>query len=83
MVALQFLVLSVVVRVRLGQRGAASEVIRSPFLYAFGKSNLLSFMSLFYLYSIRNSSPLLIVPKSVIRACVNFDFLEEWILFDE
>ena len=54
MVALQFLVLSVVVRVRLGQRGAASEVIRSPFLYAFGKSNLLSFMSLFYLYSIRN-----------------------------
>ena len=81
MVALQFLVLSVVVRVRLGQRGAASEVIRSPFLYAFGKSNLLSFMSLFYLYSIRNSSPLLIVPKSVIRACLNFVFLEEWILF--
>ena len=74
MVALQFLVLSVVVRVRLGQRGAASEVIRSPFLYAFGKSNLLSFMSLFYLYSIRNSSPLLIVPKSVIRACLNFVF---------
>ena len=81
MVALQFLVLSVVVRVRLGQRGAASEVIRSPFLYAFGKSNLLSFMSLFYLFSIRNSSPLLIVPKSVIRACLNFVFLEEWILF--
>ena len=83
MVALQFLVLSVVVRVRLGQRGAASEVIRSPFLYAFGKSNLLSFMSLFYLYSIRNSSPLLIVPKSVIRACLNFDFLEEGILINE
>ena len=81
MVALQFLVLSVVVRVRLGQRGAASEVIRSPFLYAFGKSNLLPFMSLFYLYSIRNSSPLLVVPKSVNRACLNFDFLEEWILF--
>ena len=83
MVALQFLVLSVVVRVRLGQRGAASEVIRSPFLYAFGKSNLLSFMSLFYLYSIRNSSPLLIVPKSVIRTCLNFDFLEEGILINE
>ena len=83
MVALQFLVLSVVVRVRLGQRGAASEVIRSPFLYAFGKSNLLSFMSLFYLFSIRNSSPLLIVPKSVIRACLNFDFLEEGILINE
>ena len=83
MVALQFLVLSVVVRVRLGQRGAASEVIRSPFLYAFGKSNLLSFMRLFYLHSIRNSSPLLIVPKSVIRACLNFDFLEEGILINE
>ena len=83
MVALQFLVLSVVVRVRLGQRGAASEVIRSPFLYAFGKSNLLFFMSLFYLYSIRNSSPLLVVPQSVIRACLNFDFLEEGILFNE
>ena len=72
MVALQFLVLSVVVRVRLGQRGAASEVIRSPFLYAFGKSNLLSFMSLFYQFSIRNSS--LIVPKSVIRTYLNFVF---------
>ena len=46
-----------------------------------GKIRWPSIMRLFYQFSIRNSSPLLVVPKSVIRACLNFDFLEEWILF--